>query len=177
VFVQLRPAGFRAAVAAPPSDPSAGRHVCENRHSRLTSPPGSSALQIERPLLSQPEFRALLGARLTNSLAGSALATVVADQRNDVVTDMSRRLRKGKILIDWSQNTPHKTTVSVYSLRATPTPSVSTPISWEEVDRCWRKKNAKVLSFSPKDVLRRVSTKGDLFAPVLKLKQKLPRLS
>ena len=131
---------------------------------------GSKGLQIYVPLNSPATFD-------RSKAFAHALATIVAGQRTDVLTDMSRRLRKGKILIDWSQNTPHKTTVSVYSLRATPSPSVSTPVTWDEVERCWRKKNAKVLAFSPKDVLRRVSTKGDLFAPVLKLKQKLPRLS
>jgi bifunctional non-homologous end joining protein LigD len=100
----------------------------------------------------------------------------VAEQRADVLTDMSRRLRKGKIFIDWSQNTPHKTTVSVYSLRATPAPSVSTPVTWTEVERCRQKRDPKLLTFSPADVLRRAKTKGDLFAPVLTLKQKLPRV-
>jgi bifunctional non-homologous end joining protein LigD len=130
---------------------------------------GSKGLQLYIPLNSPATFD-------RSKAFAHALATAVAERRVDVVTDMSRRLRKGKVLIDWSQNTPHKTTVSVYSLRATPKPSVSTPVTWAEVERCRRQRDAKVLTFAPKDVLRRVKAKGDLFAPVLKLKQKLPRL-
>jgi bifunctional non-homologous end joining protein LigD len=130
---------------------------------------GSKGLQLYVPLNSAATFD-------RSKAFAHALATAVAERRVDVVTDMSRRLRKGRVLIDWSQNTPHKTTVSVYSLRATPKPSVSTPVTWAEVERCHRQRDANVLTFAPKDVLRRVKAKGDLFAPVLKLKQKLPKL-
>lgn len=87
---------------------------------------------------------------------------------------MQKELRKGKVLIDWSQNDEHKTTVNVYSLRAKAQPTVSTPVTWDEVEACWKRKAAKRLTFLPADVLRRVEKHGDLFAPVLTLKQRLP---
>lgn len=130
---------------------------------------GSKGLQIYLPLNSPATFHR------TKAFA-HAVAATIAQERADVVTEMSRQLRKGKLFIDWSQNSPHKTTVSVYSLRATPKPSVSTPITWAEVEKCARLRDPKILVFSPADVLQRIKRKGDLFAPVLQLKQKLPRL-
>ena len=79
--------------------------------------------------------------------------------------------------VDWSQNDQHKTTISVYSLRAREHPTVSTPVTWEEVEQALKKKDAARLVFEAKDVLARVEKMGDLFEPVLKLKQKLPQLS
>jgi len=91
-----------------------------------------------------------------------------------VVSNMLKKLRHGKILLDWSQNDDHKTTVCVYSLRAKDHPTVSTPVTWDEVASALKRK--KKLSFETKDVLKRVKKLGDLFAPVLTLKQKLPAL-
>ncbi len=91
-----------------------------------------------------------------------------------VVSKMQKALRKGKVLVDWSQNDQHKTTVNVYSLRAKDHPTVSTPVNWEEVETAAKKKNAKAITFESKDALKRVEKLGDLFAPVLTLKQKLP---
>jgi len=93
-----------------------------------------------------------------------------------VVTDMKKSLRKGKVLVDWSQNSPSKTTVAVYSLRAKETPSVSTPVTWDEVTACSKKKKAELLFFDPETVLKRVKKQGDLFLPVLNQKQRLPKL-
>ena len=93
-----------------------------------------------------------------------------------VVSKMQKSLRLGKILVDWSQNDDHKTTVNVYSLRAKQRPVISTPVTWEEVSRAFKKNDPKLLMFESKDVLKRVQKLGDLFAPVLTLKQKLPRL-
>ena len=93
-----------------------------------------------------------------------------------VVSRMTKRLRPGRVFVDWSQNDRHKTTVNVYSLRARPTPSVSTPVSWDEVKRCRDGGDAELLSFGPDDVLRRVAADGDLFAPLLSAVQELPRL-
>jgi bifunctional non-homologous end joining protein LigD len=76
--------------------------------------------------------------------------------------------------VDWSQNNDHKTTVTVYSLRAKEHPTVSTPVTWEEVEGASRKKTSKPLAFEAGEVLKRVEKDGDLFAPVLKLRQKLP---
>jgi hypothetical protein len=90
---------------------------------------------------------------------------------------MKKAVRTNRVFVDWSQNDQHKTTISVYSLRAREHPTVSTPISWEEVENALRKKDAERLVFEAKDVLARVEKMGDLFAPVLTLKQKLPELA
>jgi bifunctional non-homologous end joining protein LigD len=74
----------------------------------------------------------------------------------------------------WSQNDEHKTTVCVYSLRAREHPTVSTPVTWKEIETALKKKSAKLLTFETDDVLKRVQKFGDLFAPVLSLKQRLP---
>jgi len=85
-----------------------------------------------------------------------------------VVSRMAKDLRPGKVLVDWSQNDEHKTTVNVYSLRAKDRPTVSTPVTWDEVE-------SGDLSFEQDEVLERVRRDGDLFAPVLTLTQELPR--
>ncbi len=86
-----------------------------------------------------------------------------------VVSSMKKSLRAGKVFIDWSQNSRHKTTVAVYSLRARPQPTVSTPVTWDEIED-----DNLELVFETADVLERVEEHGDLFAPVLELSQKLP---
>jgi len=78
------------------------------------------------------------------------------------------------VLVDWSQNDEHKTTVCVYSLRAKERPTVSTPVEWDEVERALGEKDAGLLTFEWDQVLARVEEKGDLFAPVLTLRQELP---
>lgn len=93
-----------------------------------------------------------------------------------VVSDMKKALRVGKIFVDWSQNDDYKTTVCVYSLRAKDRPTVSTPITWEEVERCYKKQDSDMLVFDSNQVLDRVQKHGDLFEPVLKLKQTLPEI-
>ena len=82
-----------------------------------------------------------------------------------VVHRMTKALRDGKVLVDWSQNSAAKTTVSVYSLRARPTPTVSTPVTWDEVAGC---SSPQDLVFTSDDVLARVEQHGDLFAPLLR---------
>src|SRR3954452_19515272 len=88
-----------------------------------------------------------------------------------VVWNMKKELRTGKVLVDWSQNNAAKTTIAVYSLRARPAPTVSTPVRWEEVEACRRPED---LRFVSDDVLARVAADGDLFAPCLAGGQKLP---
>jgi len=88
---------------------------------------------------------------------------------------MSKALRKGKVFVDWSQNDEHKTTICVYSLRAKEEPTVSTPVTWDEVASCLKKKKADLLKFRSDKTVSRVEKMGDLFAPVEELKQKLPR--
>ena len=96
---------------------------------------------------------------------------------SEVVSSMNKALRPGKVFIDWSQNDQHKTTVCVYSLRARPRPTVSTPVTWDEVAATAESGDPETLVFDAADVLARVAERGDLFAPVNELEQSLPRLA
>jgi bifunctional non-homologous end joining protein LigD len=131
---------------------------------------GSKGLQVYVPLNTAVTY--------ASTKAVSHAIAQLLEQRSPetVVSKMQKSLRHGKILVDWSQNDDHKTTINVYSLRAKERPMVSTPVTWEEVSRAFKKNDAKQLMFESKDVLKRVQKLGDLFAPVLTLKQKLPRL-
>jgi bifunctional non-homologous end joining protein LigD len=132
---------------------------------------GSKGMQIYVPL-NDPRVRY----ERTKPFA-HAVAALFEQQRPElVVSDMKKKggERRGKVLIDWSQNDEHKTTVSVYSLRAKERPTVSTPLDWAEVERCLRAKDPDLLRFEHDDVLRRVADGGDLFAEVLTLRQRLP---
>jgi bifunctional non-homologous end joining protein LigD len=91
-----------------------------------------------------------------------------------VVSRMTKRLRGGKVLVDWSQNDDHKTTVTVYSVRARERPTVSTPVSWEEVQACRDAGDPEILTFDTGDALERVARDGDLFAMLLSTTQALP---
>lgn len=93
---------------------------------------------------------------------------------DSVVHKQLKTLREGRVLIDWSQNDQYKTTVNVYSLRARSQPTVSTPVTWDEVERCLLAADPNLLVFNSSQVLDRVERLGDLFEPVLKLRQKLP---
>jgi bifunctional non-homologous end joining protein LigD len=93
-----------------------------------------------------------------------------------VLSEMDRSRRKGKVFIDWSQNTASKTTVAVYSVRALAEPSVSTPVTWDELDDALTSGDAGPLRFGPDQVLERARGLGDLHAPVLEVEQDLPRL-
>lgn len=106
-----------------------------------------------------------------------AVAELLEKQRpKQVVSNMRKDLRKGKVFIDWSQNDDHKTTVCVYSLRAKERPTVSTPLEWSEVEAAVAQGDASGLSFEAGQVVERCERMGDLFAPVLTEKQALPRL-
>jgi bifunctional non-homologous end joining protein LigD len=89
-----------------------------------------------------------------------------AEHRDLVVSNMRRSLRENRVLIDWSQNHVAKTTVGVYSVRAMPEPFVSTPVTFDEVRRCAKRKDPALLRFTTDQVLRRVDKSGDLFAPL-----------
>ena len=91
-----------------------------------------------------------------------------------VVSRMTKSLRGGKVLVDWSQNDEKKTTVNVYSVRARERPTVSTPVSWDEVRACLDAGDASLLSFDTEQVLGRADELGDLFAPALRVQQRLP---
>jgi bifunctional non-homologous end joining protein LigD len=106
-----------------------------------------------------------------------AVADLLARRHPELILSrMARTRRPGKVLIDWSQNDEHKTTVSVYSLRANATPTVSTPVTWEEVERCRDTSAPALLELQAEDVLRRISEQGDLFAELISLHQALPAL-
>lgn len=129
---------------------------------------GSKGLQVYVPLNRTVRYAETKG-------AAHALADALAAEHPQlVVSRMQKNLRTGKVLVDWSQNDQKKTTVCAYSLRAKERPSVSTPVTWEEVERCLIQQDPSLLAFGPESVLGRVAEQGDLFAPVLSLKQKLP---
>lgn len=128
---------------------------------------GSKGLQVYVPLNTTTDFdRTKAASRLIAEAVGK-------EHPREVVTNMRKELRRGKVFIDWSQNNTHKTTVCVYSMRGTETPSVSTPLTWPEVAKLHRAGDARKFFFSPEALLGRVARHGDLFAPVLTLKQKL----
>ncbi len=130
---------------------------------------GSKGLQVYVPLNTPVTFDQ------TKDLS-RALGQLLEREHVDLVTsNMSKSVRKGKVFVDWSQNDEHKTTICVYSLRAKEEPTVSTPVSWDEVANCLKKKKADLLKFRSDKVLARVEKLSDLFAPVEKLKQKLPK--
>jgi bifunctional non-homologous end joining protein LigD len=93
--------------------------------------------------------------------------TIEREHPEDVVSMMRKNLRDGKVLIDWSQNSSSKTTVCVYSLRARSEETVSTPVTWDEVDKCAKSGNPAKLRFEAKEVLKRVAKFGDLMAPLV----------
>ena len=131
---------------------------------------GSKGLQIYVPLNTPTTFEA-------TKLFAHALAQLLEhDHPKEVLSEMSRQARTGKVFVDWSQNDEHKTTIGVYSLRAREHPTVSTPVSWEEVERAHKKKDANLLVFEAAKVVARFEKMGDLFEPVLELKQALPNL-
>ncbi len=136
---------------------------------------GSKGMQIYVPLNTPSKEKTSY--EETKTFA-NAIARLLEHEHPDlVVSDMKKAVRTNKVFVDWSQNDQHKTTISVYSLRAREHPTVSTPIKWEEVEQALKKKDANRLVFESKDVLARVEKMGDLFAPVQTLKQKLPKLS
>ncbi len=106
-----------------------------------------------------------------------AVALMLEKQDNDVTSNMSKAKRRGKVFVDWSQNSVHKTTVCVYSLRAQPHPTASAPATWAEVEHALNTNTAHDLILHPDALLHRVEQQGDLFADVLKLKQKLPKFT
>jgi bifunctional non-homologous end joining protein LigD len=129
---------------------------------------GSKGLQIYVPLNTRTSYD------VTKPFARALAQLLEQEHPHAVVSDMKKSIRTGKVFVDWSQNDEHKTTVAVYSLRARERPTVSTPVKWEEVERAFKKKHAGLLLFEAPQVVARAEKMGDLFEPVLKLKQKLP---
>jgi bifunctional non-homologous end joining protein LigD len=132
---------------------------------------GSKGMQLYVPLNIKTSYEE------TRPFA-QALAQLIAKQSPDgVLAKMGKKTdRSGKVLIDWYQNNERKTTIAVYSLRARERPTVSTPVTWEEVETVAESGDGSRLVFEASDVIERIERRGDLFAPVLELEQKLPKL-
>jgi bifunctional non-homologous end joining protein LigD len=130
---------------------------------------GSKGLQVYVPLNSAVTYDD------TKGLSRSLAQYLERDHPDLVTSNMSKAVRKGKVFVDWSQNDEHKTTICVYSLRAKEEPTISTPVTWNEVENCLKNKNADLLKFRSDQTLARVEKRGDLFGPVENLKQKLPK--
>jgi bifunctional non-homologous end joining protein LigD len=131
---------------------------------------GSKGLQVYVPLNTPVTYDA------TKTFAHALAQLLEHDHPDSVLSEMSKQARTGKVFVDWSQNDAHKTTIAVYSLRARERPTVSTPVKWEEVERALKKKDADLLVFEAAQVVARFEKMGDLFEPVLELKQRLPDL-
>lgn len=131
---------------------------------------GSKGMQVYVPLNSPVAYYQ------TKSFARELAFFLEQQMPALVVSKMQKAVRAGKVFVDWSQNSDTKTTVNVYSLRAKERPTVSTPLEWKEVESALRKKETSNLSFEAGDVLKRVEKFGDIFSPVLTLKQKLPAI-
>ena len=129
---------------------------------------GSKGMQLYVPLNSEVTYER------TKPFAKAVAETLERKFPDRVVSQMSKAKRPGKVLIDWSQNDRHKTTVCVYSLRAKETPTVSTPLEWSEVEAALEGGDPGALVFDHAAVVERVEAKGDLFAPLLSEEQQLP---
>jgi bifunctional non-homologous end joining protein LigD len=131
---------------------------------------GSKGMQLYVPLNSETTYEQ------TKPFAKAVAETLEKRFGDRVVSQMSKAKRPGKVLIDWSQNDVHKTTVNVYSLRAKERPTVSTPLEWDEVAAALEAGDPKALVFDHAAALERVAAKGDLFAPLLSEEQELPEI-
>jgi bifunctional non-homologous end joining protein LigD len=129
---------------------------------------GSKGMQLYVPLNSEVTYA------LTKPFARRIAELLEQRLPELVVSRMTKRLRSGKVLVDWSQNDEHKTTVTVYSVRARERPTVSAPVSWDEVQQCLDSRDPDLLSFETGEVLERVARDGDPFAILLSLRQELP---
>lgn len=128
---------------------------------------GSKGLQVFVPLNTDVRYD------FTKSAARRIAELFEEQTPQAVVSRMARVARRGRVLVDWSQNTEHKSTVCVYSVRAKERPTVSTPLAWEEVRSAVDSGRPEDLVFEIGDVLDRVRDRGDLFAPVISLRQDL----
>jgi len=130
---------------------------------------GSKGLHLSVPLNTD------VGYEIVQPFAKAMAELVTQQMPGKVVSEMAKNLRSGKVLIDWSQNSDFKTTVSVYAMRAKRgEPFISLPISWAELAKAVKAGNEKALFFTPAAALKRIKRLGDLYAPVLTLQQSLP---
>ena len=133
---------------------------------------GAKGMQVYAPLNTPVDYEQ------TKSFALAVAELLQKRHPRQVVARMAKDLRAGRVLVDWSQNDEHKTTVCVYSLRARERPTISTPLAWEVLESALRgRRGEPSLSAEPRELLRRVERDGDLFAPLLTLAQELPDLS
>jgi bifunctional non-homologous end joining protein LigD len=121
---------------------------------------GSKGLQLYVPLSGRPTWDKV------RTRAHDLAVRLERDRADLVVSNMRKSIRAGKVLIDWSQNHPAKTTVAAYSLRGRPEPTVSTPVTWEEVDGCAASGDPSKLRFTAEQVMARVDQHGDLFGAI-----------
>jgi bifunctional non-homologous end joining protein LigD len=131
---------------------------------------GGKGLQVYVPLNGRTTYAT------TKPYAHAVAQLLERMHPDEIVSRMTKKLRKGKVFVDWSQNTESKTTVAVYSLRARERPTVSTPLEWDEVEAAAESGDPEPIRFEAAQVIERVEERGDLFAPVLELKQRLPGL-
>lgn len=132
---------------------------------------GSKGMQVYVPLNSELTYET------TKPYARAVAQALESAEPDLIVSRMTKSLRAGKVFVDWSQNTASKTTVAAYSLRAREAPTVSTPLGWEEVSAALDAGDPELLRFDSAAALERVGQLGDLFEPVLKLRQELPAAS
>lgn len=129
---------------------------------------GSKGVQLHVPLNTPATYE-------ETKVFSRHFALALSRQHPKLVTAlMKKELRKGKVFVDWSQNDEHKTTSCVYTMRGVPKPSVAAPVEWKELQAAVDADDLALLRFTPDQVLKRVKKKGDLFAPVETLQQKLP---
>jgi bifunctional non-homologous end joining protein LigD len=131
---------------------------------------GGKGLQVYFPLNTRVTYEE------TSPFAKAVAQLLEKQTPKDVVSKMAKVDRRGKVFVDWSQNHQKKTTIAVYSLRARDRPTASIPLDWREVERAAKRGDAENLRFEIPDAVKRIEKEGDLFEPVLKLKQKLPAL-
>jgi bifunctional non-homologous end joining protein LigD len=130
---------------------------------------GSKGVHVHVPLNTPARYE-------QSTAVAKTVAVAFERSHGEVVSNMKKELRQGKILMDWSQNNTHKTTVCAYSLRGRPEPTVAAPVAWRELEAAVDRDDAGRLTFLAADVLKRVEAKGDLFEPMDTLEQDLPRL-
>ncbi|MGH2956903.1 MAG: non-homologous end-joining DNA ligase [Solirubrobacterales bacterium] len=131
---------------------------------------GGKGLQVYVPLNTKVTYEQ------TSPFAKAVAQLLERETPKQVVSKMAKAQRRGKVFVDWSQNHQKKTTIAVYSLRARERPTTSMPLRWGEVERAVKRKDAEHLRFEIPNAVKRVEKEGDLFEPVLKLRQKLPAL-
>jgi bifunctional non-homologous end joining protein LigD len=132
---------------------------------------GSKGIHLHAPLNGTATFAE------SRPFAKALAETFEARFPDEVISRQTRSKREGKVLIDWSQNDPHKTTASVYSVRARERPTASTPVEWEELEAAVEAKDSGALDFTVDELRARVAAKGDLYAPLLTQRQELPDLT